>query len=270
MRHYYYATLRGARSLFHQTMKLIATLIVALFVSIVAFAGEPERHVRFEVLIVRQPEARAVELMPLLRDPATATAAQTKIISVLGKEAELVDWPIVTAEHNQQAVVENVHELRYAAGYDQPTVLVQIPETAGPDKVAAPTAPAQPAEQHFRVDGELKLAGGSPTTFEMKKVGTTLELLPAFSAKGKQVGVQLSLTHTSFTGWRKIVMELSPTHKVTVEQPGFQVIKTETRMKITGGKPVLLSFNKVVESAGIFELAILTATIVDDTEVEAK
>ena len=270
MRHYYYATLRGARSLFHQTMKLIATLLVALFATTVAFADEPPRHVRFEVLIVRLPEARAVELMPLLRDPATATAAQTKIISMLGKEAELVDWPIVTAEHNQQAVVENVHELRYAASYDQPTVLVQIPETAGPATVAAPTAPAQPAEQRIRVDGELKLAGGSPTTFEMKKVGTMLELRPTISAKGKQVGIQVSLSHTSFTGWRKVVMEMSPTHKVTVEQPDFQVIKTETRMNVTGGKPVLLSFNKVVKSPGIFELAILTATVVDHVEIEAK
>ncbi len=251
-------------------MKPIATLIIALFVSAIAFADESVRHVRFEVLIVRLPEARAVELMPLLRDPATAAAAQAKITAMLGKEAELVDWPIVTAEHNQQSEVKNVHELRYADSYDQPTVLVQIPETAGPDKVATPTAPAQPAEQRIRVDGELKLAGGSPTTFEMKKVGTILELQPAVSANGKQIGVQVSLSHTSFTGWRKIVMEMSPTYKVTVEQPDFQVIKTETRLNVGGGKPVLLSSNKVAESSGIFELAILTATIVDDVENEAK
>lgn len=270
MRHYYYAILRAAHSLFYQTMKPIATILTALFVSTSAFADGPPRHVRFEVLIVRLPEARAVELMPLLRDPATATAAQAKITAMLGKEAELIDWPIVTAEDNQQAVVENVRELRYADSYDQPTVLVQIPETTGPDTVAAPTAPAQQAEHRIRVDGELKLAGGSPTTFEMKKVGTILELQPTVSANGKHVGVQLSLSHTSFTGWRKIVMEMSPTHKVAVEQPDFQVIKIETRINISGGTPVLLSFNKVAQSPGAFELAILTATIFDDVENEAK
>ena len=146
--------------------------------------------------------------------------------------------------------------------------MVETPESAGPTDLQAPSAPdaaapAKPAVQRIKVEGELKVLGGSASSFEMKLVGTSLQLHPAISANGKQIEVQVLLSHTAFTGWQKISMEMSPTHKVTVEQPNFQVIKTDRQITVIDGKPALLNLSKLVEPKGMFEISILTATIID-------
>lgn len=104
----------------------------------------PTKQVRLELLVARIPEAKAIEMQPTLRDPARCGAALEKILVMIGrKEAELVDWPVITTKSGQRAVAENVREIRYVTEYAAPDLNLPTNETA---PVAVPTPTAPPAE----------------------------------------------------------------------------------------------------------------------------
>lgn len=243
------------------------------------FAAETIKEVRFDVLIVRLPEASAAAISQDLRDPAKVAVVQEKLIAGLGKDVELVDWPTVTTPSGQQAVVENIDEIRYPSEFEPPTILLEVPEE--PADVPNPSAPdagdaapklvdGKPAEtkadkkKHtVRVEGDLKLVGGVATSFEVKNAGISFQVEPTIAADGKRLRFMFSLQHVMFLGTEKSVMEVSPTHKISVEVARFHTVKSTTTVAATSGQPVLLSFNKLREPKDKVEIAICTATIVD-------
>ena len=257
-------------------MKRLAAFLI---LSHSLFAADTLKEVRFDVLIVRLPEDGAVALSAQLRDPLKIVAAQEKLVSQLGKEVELVDWPTITTPSGQQGVVENIDEIRYPSEFEAPSILLDVPED--PSDVPTPTAPdlvdgaAKPAEakpagskanekKHtVRVEGELKLIGGVPRVFEVKNAGITFQVEPTVAADGKRLQFIFSLQHVMFLGTEKSVMEVSPTHKISVEGPRFHTVKSTTTITATSGQPVLLSFHKLREPKDKVEIAICTATIVD-------
>lgn len=243
------------------------------------FAAETMKEVRFDVLIVRIPVAGAAAISQDLRDPAKVAAVQEKLIAGLGKEVELVDWPTLTTPSGQQAVVENIDEIRYPSEFEPPSILLEVPED--PADVPTPSAPesndaapklvdGKPAEtksdkkKHaVRLEGDLKLVGGVPTSFEVKNAGVSFQVEPTIAADGKRVQFSFALQNTMFLGTEKSVMEVSPTHKISVEKPRFQTVKTTETKSAISGQPVLLSFHKLREPKDRVEIAICTATIVD-------
>ena len=199
-------------------MKLLAALTV---ISISAFAAETVHQVRFDVLIVRVPEAKAVSILPRLRDPAKAAAAQEELVSMLGKGAELVDWPTLTTGSGQRATAENVNEYRYPVEFEAPSVALDASDY-GSTPLPAPLAP-----------------------------------------DFKHLQFLYNLQHQIFIGNRKNTIEVSPTYKVSVEQPDFMVLKTSSSISVASGQPTLLSFHKLREPINTVEIAICTATILD-------
>ena len=247
-------------------MKLLAALII---ISTSAFAAETVHQVRFDVLIVRVPEAKAVAILPRLRDPAKAAAAQEELVSMLGKGAELVDWPTLTTGFGRQATVENINEYRYPTEFEAPSVVLDASDygsTPVPAPLAPDPAPKQPdtdKKKHIKLDGELKLTGGTPTTFEVKNLGVVFQVEPSIAPGLKHLEFTYSLQHQRLIGSRKNTIEVSPTYKVSVEQPDFMVLKTSSFHTVASGQPTLLSFHKLREPINTVELAICTATILD-------
>ncbi len=147
-----------------------------------------------------------------------------------------------------------------------------MPTPTAPDLVdgAPKPADAKPAESKadekkhtVRVEGELKLVGGVPRVFEVKNAGVTFQVEPELQPDRKHLRFNFALQHVMFLGSQKSVMEVSPTHKVSVEQPKLQTIKSTASMSAASGQPVMLSFHKLREPTGRVEIAICTATIVD-------
>ncbi len=247
-------------------MKLLAALII---ISTSAFAAETVHQVRFDVLIVRVSEAKAVSILPRLRDSAKAAAAQEELVSMLGKGAELVDWPTLTTGSGQRATVENINEYRYPTEFEAPSVVLNASDyesTPLPAPLAPDPAPKQPdtdKKKHIKLDGELKLAGGTPVTFEVKNLGVSFDADPVIAPDFKHVQFLYNLQHQIFIGNRKNNIEVSPTYKVSVEQPDFMVLKTHASISVASGQPTLLSFHKLREPINTVELAICTATILD-------
>jgi hypothetical protein len=107
-----------------------------------AFKSGPQ--VRMDLLMVSVPQAKALALLPDLRDPQKLPAAQAKLLEMIEhQEATLIDWPELTAFTNQRGVTENIVELRYPIEFELPKVPDKSPEPA-----TAPVPPsAKPAAE---------------------------------------------------------------------------------------------------------------------------
>lgn len=240
---------------------------LALFLSFLTLTlncfGE---SLRIEVLIVRLPEARAVELVPKLRTNETCAAAKKEIIAMLGKEAELVDWPMITARPGQQVFIENTEVLRFPTEYDQPIILVDTKDDSLSQKPANATPGSEPEKAAKPAEPAVRMAGAVPSSFEVKILGVTVQAEGQFSPTGKSVTLNLSLSHSSLLGWKKESIEAGPHYKVTVEQPRVKEIKTTNTYDLAHGESQLVSFSKLDEPAGKIEIAILTLAIIPDVE----
>ena len=250
------------------------TALALLAILSIAVAQDPPpqdtpsfRQIRFELLIVQLAEARAIELLPDLREAGKCKAAQEKIVGMIGKQqAELVDWPILTTKSGQRAVVENIHELRYATEYAMPALHFNTPETT-PELVPTPSAHANPKAEAKQPEKkkpaiEVAVLGGLPSSFENKALGVTLEVEPMINPDGFSIDLQILPQHVSLLGWHKVAVETEGKSRVTVEQPDIRVLKTSTNITVISGQPVLLGFHKLQEPAGKVEVFILTATVV--------
>lgn len=229
-------------------------------------AGSPPQ-VRIELLVARLPEARAAGLRAELSDPAKCGAAQDKLLAMIAKkEAELVDWPILTIQSAQTGQAVNVHELRYASEYGNAPF--PAPQHAdGPANVAEPKAPDnaakdQPAGAAMRGQTDSSVA---PTSFEKRDLGVTLEAEPEVSPDGMTVRLNIAASHVTLLGWTKATAESTKLGKITVEQPKFQTLKSKTNITIQSGRPVLLGFHKLQEPPKTVELFIVTATVLKPT-----
>jgi len=253
---------------------MIPSILLSILASVTLAAGQESptfeyqarQQVRLELLVVRLPEARAIELQPLLRDPEKCGAAQEKILAMIGKkEAELVDWPVVTTHSGQRAVTENVHEQRYAIEFAPPAVRLSKIDN-GPVVVADPNAPDDQPKAPAKPDGpiELRILGVGPSAFEKRDVGVTFEAEPTVSEDGATVEVQLAPSHTTLLGWRKVTVENGPNEKVVVEQPDFQHLKTTTNITLRSGRPMLLGLHKLQDQPAKIEVFIVTATVLKD------
>ncbi len=254
-------------------IKIAAALIAALTCPLAQNSNAQEedtsRQVRLELLVVRLPEAKALELRPLLRDPARCGAAQESILAMIGKkQAELVDWPILTTKSGQIAMTENVHELRYATQFAAPDLHVPTSEI-GAVAVPEPTVPTAEEKESGKAKEplEVRVVGGLPSAFEKRDIGVTFEVEAVVAPDGVTVEMRVVPSHVTFMGWHKVTLDHGRTERVTVKQPDFQNIKVNTNINVTSGQSVLLAFQKLLDRPNQIEVFILTTTVLNHNGV---
>ena len=254
----------------------VAAALLTIVTTTLAQQAQPDEtttapQVRLELLVARLPEAKAIELQPVLRDPATCGTALEKILTLIGKkEAELVDWPILTTRSGQIAATENVQEVRYASEYAAPDVKVPTEETSTAI-VPNPTAPTSDEKKAMKPKEALtvRVLNGLPSSFDKRDAGVFLEVEPTVGADGVTVEVRVAPQHVTLTGWHKLSVENSHAEKISVEQPDFHTIKTQTNLIVTSGQSALLAFQKLPETPGRVEVFILTTTVLKPTSAPA-
>jgi hypothetical protein len=209
------------------------------------------RLLRFDFFIARLPEARALELLPSLRDEAQCGAMQKTIIGLIAKkEAELVDCQTLLARSGQRAVVENTRAILFATEYAPWNEPAQKPAKAREDDRAG--FPSNPT---------------TPTAFQSRDVGITLELEATLQDDGQHVDMQVEAKHMALLGWSKITVggeagRRGGKQHVTVEQPEFQTLRVHTDLCATNGGSVLLGAHKLQTATQEVEVFILTTTVV--------
>jgi general secretion pathway protein D len=196
--------------------------------------------------IVAIPREIAMPLVRDLMEKEKIDAAWLRIQDLLDKKtAKLIGWPMVTTQSGVRAVIEAIEEFRYATEY-----LPGVIDFYSPDKNGAATKlPANLENTQFN---------GTPSAFETRNTGVTLEVVPTLSADETTVTMDIVPQHIVLKGMSKATVEKEKTHeKIVVEQPEFDTMKVTTRLVLKSGGRILMGVYPATELPDHFELFIL-------------
>jgi len=189
--------------------------------------------IQAELTIISVPKTDVLTLAAELKNPATSDAGYRELLVMLKKKtAKLVASPQVSTKPGNRCVIESIREVRYAIEFTPIDGGKAVPaRKPDPVKVLPPEPPAA--------------VGVTPTTFETRNVGVTVELEPALSPDGKTVDLQISAQHVELLGWDTVSVEDKGELLQRIPQPRFHTNKVSTSMTVEAGQRVL---------AGVFEV----------------
>lgn len=156
------------------------------------------------------------------------------------KGVDLLAMPSIVTKGGQKATIDLAREFRYPTEFDPPEVPQQVGRVplgnntflAG-DNNSAPITPS------------------TPTTFEMRKLGTVIEMEPVISDNGREVEILLTPETTEFEGFIDYASDINNTIDTgngsfsqpvdnRIIQPIFRTNKISTAVKVYDGSTVVL------------------------------
>jgi hypothetical protein len=189
-------------------------------------------NIQAELTIISVPKTDVLTLSAELKNPDTADAGYRELLAMLKKKtAKLVASPLVETKPGNRCVIESIREFRYAIEFSPIDPAKAIPAKK-PDPVKVLPLEPPPA------------VGVTPTTFETRNVGVTVEMEPTLSPDGKTVDLQISAQLIELLGWDTISVEEKGELVQRIPQPRFHTNKVSTSMTVQVGQRVL---------AGVFE-----------------
>jgi len=146
------------------------------------------------------------------------------------KSVDIMAQPSVITRSGQASKVEIVREFIYPTEYEPP----QIPQTMGTGGGAMPITPA------------------TPTAFQKKDVGITLEVLPVADAHKRYIDITLNPSFSDFEGFvnygspiNKSTTTLTGSHQVELTpnqilMPVFNIQKLATQLTVADGSTIVI------------------------------
>ncbi len=158
------------------------------------------------------------------------------------KGVDLLSAPRVTTKSGQRAVIEIIREFRYPTEFDPP----QIPQTF--QSPPAPLAAVAPSPSSFPVTPT------TPTAFETRNTGVTLEVEPVVGPDGYTIDLNLVPQVVEFEGFINYgsPIQTTSTNPITgaqsvnvitsntINQPIFSTRKVTTSVSVFDGATVML------------------------------
>jgi hypothetical protein len=205
-------------------------------------AGEGRWDVIAECQMVVVPQKLVWPFIPDLSDEEKIEGAWAKLQQMIERgEATLVSTLTAHGGSGERIVAESIEEVRYATEYTPP----QLPEKI----------PGRKAEELLK---KWPYVGITPTAFETRNVGTTLELTATVSGDGQWISLQAAPTHVRFLRFVKIDGGiLSSGERLSVEQPYFSSLKDTLSLQIHPGQRVLAGVHKIPGEESNMELFFL-------------
>lgn len=208
---------------------LIAGLLTVVF-SFGAAAVEPVWTVKVEVQMVAVTPLDALELVPELRGERSIEAAVQKLQGMIAnEEAELLGWPIAVARSGTRSVAETAEEVRYPTEFDPPVL---------PQNFSIAPSPLD----WLWLRGGLGWTAITPTAFETRNSGQTLEVEPLVEASGARVALSITAQCVRLVKFHEFRGEkaLNGIEGVMV-QPEFSCYKLTGSLTARSGRWMLLS-----------------------------
>lgn len=157
---------------------------------------------------------------------------------------DLMSAPRVTTKAGERAIVEIVREFRYPTEFEPPEIPQDFGNTSGTSTVSVGVS-TQP--QVFPVTPT------TPTAFETRNVGVTMEVLPQVGADGYTIDLELIPSVTEFEGFINYgspiqtvslnALGVAQTNVLTenvINQPIFSTRKVQTKVSVWDGNTVVL------------------------------
>lgn len=203
-------------------MKL-TTILTLLALLTIARADDGPKNVQIDAEFIEVPEPVITEILHGANPPKSGAVWKSTIDKLLKDEkAHVISSVSVTTKSGQQAKAESSQELTYPTEFDP----------AQGRKKGSPPVPAQVTGADIP----------TPTAFEMRPVGTKLEVEPTVGADGKTIDLSLAPELISKVG-ESVQQEIPNGTEtlVTIKQPVFHTSKTTTSVTLTDGSSALVA-----------------------------
>jgi hypothetical protein len=192
------------------------------------------RMIQVRVEFVEMSHAKLTELL-FHEEPETSDATalrETVAKLVKGGEATILETMMITASGGKSAKTESVREFIYPTEYEPPEIPteVDLPDKKGgltPDDIKALWMMATPA---------------TPTAFETRHLGSTLEVEATLAAAHKQIDLTLCpeiVWHTGNIIWAERKDGLGNVSRI--EMPAFYTISIRTAVTCVDGQYCLMA-----------------------------
>lgn len=217
-------------------MKAPPALLIAGLLSIVFSSGatavEPVWTVKVEVQMVAVTPLDALELIPELREERSMESAFQKLQRMIAnEEAEVLGWPVAVARSGTRSVAETSEEVRYATE----------PDLHYLSEARTPVGPSLHLDR-------LAMRGGrgwgvtTPSAFETRNSGQTLEVEPVVEENGERVALSITAQRLRLVKFHELRGEeaMNGIQGVMV-QPEFSCYKFTGSLTVRSGRWMLLS-----------------------------
>lgn len=231
-------------------------------------AAEVELGVLLEYFVV---EHRTANRLVRKHAPKAADAQELRDeleALVDSGEAELLETVWLLSRSGQRAKTESIREVIYPTEYDPP----EIPATYGggvpveaKDVKDQPGADLQAVSALSPAGPEVPMTSATPTAFETRNTGVTLEVDPVLSSDNKYVDLNLApeiVAHIDDLYFTREGREDSAWGVDHIGMPLFYTMKTTTQMTVVPGNYNLLGIHTPHEDRTKRILALLRCDLI--------
>jgi general secretion pathway protein D len=162
------------------------------------------------------------------------------------KGADVMAQPMVTTRSGQSASIQVVDEFLYPTEYEPPElpqsvgILPQVGIVGGNDQVIG--------TEIIRSSGSFPVTPATPTAFEKRDIGITLEVLPVADENRQYVDITLNPQITDFEGFVNYGSPITSVYSETptpitenaILMPVFSARKANTNITIADGATIVL------------------------------
>lgn len=179
--------------------------------------------IRVQVEFIEMPHTALTKLMKEPRKSANDTDLRAACDKLIEKEeAVVLETASIIALPGQSATAESIKELIYATEYEPWALPNTVPisgESKGPRPMTPPT----------------------PTAFDTKNVGTTLEVEAQIDASDQIVELRMTPTLIYFTGYESLAEWDMEETTGEMKMPTFYVLKVKTGTTLMAGQPQMVA-----------------------------
>ena len=198
-------------------------------------------NIHLEVQIFRLPRSVAFTLVFNLPKNTDYTAVLKQVQALVAeKKATLIATPSMSTQSGNRAVVESITEFRYPTEFQAPQIPQQMGNSGGGVIEPAPKKTVTTKTTTTSVTVETKTTtpatSATPTAFETRNLGITLECEPVYDKEFDTISFQLAPQTTALQQMIKYPTE----NGGVVEQPIFYQEKVTTNLTIKNGGTAFL------------------------------
>ena len=181
--------------------------------------GESElpKNIRVQVEFIEVPEETMTELLYGPKKSGNDTELRDKLQELIkAKKATMLDSQMVTARSGRKSTSESIHEFIYPTEYAPPVV--------------------SPKKDENEKTGIFLFNPATPTAFETRNVGSTLEIEPSIGENEELVELRISpeiIYHTGNEVWTEVT---KGEDKHRIGMPNFYTLRIQTGIAVIAGQ----------------------------------
>lgn len=200
---------------------------------------EVDPNVRVQLEYIEMPLLTMAELMDDEKATDTDTALRARVAELIKKgNAKLVDMHMLTVPDGQKATSESIREFIYPTEYEPPEIPNEIHLHA-------------PGGTQGKMTSKDFATGPTPTAFETRNLGTTLEIEASVTPNGRSISLRFApetvyfVEFTTYTDWK------DKHGRSDIVMPVMYSMRITSALTVADGKPALVASLSPKDAKGV-------------------